>query len=140
MRHRNKNAHFPTVTADQRIVLKSKEKPYDYQEKLMTQLGFDIQDWDSVETIDTVEQREWDTVTKSTEDHFVLINGSWTYTCSTKNRRIDRKFRCIGGPLDGTNQPPQYHGGSEYIMFNCGGRGADQEFSAVMLHHSLLSA
>jgi hypothetical protein len=140
MRHRSKD--FPTVTDDQRIFLKGKEKPYDYQQKLMTPLGFDIQDWDSVETTDTVEQREWDTVTKSTEDHFVLINGSWTYTCSTKNRRIDRKFRCIGGPLAGTNQPGElhWHGGSDYVMYNCGDRGSDPKFTSVMLHRSLLSA
>jgi hypothetical protein len=140
MSYSTKKHEFPVVTAEQRIFLKSKQNFYDYARSLLEPIGFKIDDYSEIEYTDSVEQREWDQVSKFTVDHYVKVNGSWTYTCSSRRRDVDRKFRCVGGPLDGTNITYSVsRKTAEYIMFNCGERGVNPEFSAMFMHTSLMS-
>jgi len=140
MRYPEQKHKFPVVAAEQRIFLKSKQNFYDYTQSLLKPLGFEIGDYDQIEHVESEEQREWDAVTKLIIDHYAEVNGSWTYTCSSRKRQVDRKYRCIGGPLHGTNQT--MHLGwrnSGYYPFNSGGGATDVEFSAVLLHESMMT-
>lgn len=141
MRYCNNVNDFPAVTDEQRVFLKNKQSPYDYSRSLMEPIGFFIEDRDEIEHVDTVEDREWDLVTKLIVDHYVKVNGAWTYTCSWRKRNVDRKFRCVGGPRNGTNvESTVGRRDSQYIMFNCGESGIEKEFSALFMHVSLLNS
>lgn len=98
--------HFPPVT--QRVYYKYSYIGCDFLE----QLGFEVEDYDSAEYQVITKEKDKTLVIETHDDHFVLINGSWVYSCSTISKSTEKKHFCVGGPFAGqfkaSSQAPDY--------------------------------
>ena len=75
----------------------------------------------------------------STADVFFTPKGrnEWLYGWSVRNIRGHKKYRCVGGPLDGKTA---IIGTQEYVSYNCAEnpRSGKKKFPTGMLIHSSL--
>lgn len=127
--------NFPKVAKTELVTMTSWNKLYDYLYKLDTSPS----DLEKTEEIESVKDSEWTVTTKKYTHYFEKTADGYKYVCSQMERKVNRKFRCIGGPFDGTNIVGRFP--KDYSIFN----NADlhnevpSQFTAVLIHKSLLS-
>ena len=98
--------------------------------------------WETVQLYYQVIERK-DTSERQIEIHttdifyrpYQTTDQPWQYAYSYKNKQTSKKYRCIGGPLDGqvvTN-------GDQYVNYNCGVYNHNNRFpTGMLIHESLL--
>lgn len=123
--------HFPPVT--QRVYYK-----YSYTGvEFFQQLGLEIDDYDSAEYQVITKEKDKTLVIETHDDHFVLINGSWTYSCSTISKSNEKKHFCVGGPLAGqvkaSSQAP------DYSVFNNSTSGCDVLDNTLLIWNQIMT-
>ena len=128
---------LPKVTKATRISFSSWNKLYDFVSSKLDPNDYSICDLLREEEIESIQDTEWERITKKFT-HYYTKNGE--YVCSHSERIVDRKFRYIGGPLNGTNSINP-HFMDDYSIYNNGDSSnkIGKKFSAVLIHNSLVS-
>jgi hypothetical protein len=98
------------------------------------------------QAIEVKETDEKVTETSTTDIFYRAYNSKdpWVYAYSYKSKSNSKKYRCIGGPLDGqlsTLRTTRWNEHKEYVNYNCADNnlGREKDYpTGVLVHISLL--